>query len=159
MSVQAALECTSYYAPKNRISDCLGGYFPDPLHYVSKLGSVLESSYPYLAAQYGIRAGFPQTAGVCSEKNRIYLGETKVNFYAPLIASGGLTVDQIKVILLTNGPQMIGVYANNEFLSYHTGTFTGCPENAYGFINHAIVLIGWTKTGWIAKNQWGTLWG
>ena len=54
---------------------------------------------------------------------------------------------------------MIGVYANSAFMSYSSGTFTGCPSNAYYFINHAILLIGWTRTGWIAKNQWGTEWG
>ena len=54
---------------------------------------------------------------------------------------------------------MIGVYANPAFMSYSSGTFTGCPENAYAFINHAILLIGWTRTGWIAKNQWGIEWG
>ena len=54
---------------------------------------------------------------------------------------------------------MIGMYANTAFSSYSSGTFTGCPATAQHFINHAILLIGWTSTGWICKNQWGTSWG
>jgi len=54
---------------------------------------------------------------------------------------------------------MIGLYANTAFQFYSSGTFTGCPSNAVEFINHAILLVGWTNTGWIAKNQWGNSWG
>ena len=60
---------------------------------------------------------------------------------------------------MTKGPQMVGVYANTAFDFYSGGTFTGCPLDAVHFINHAILLVGWTKTGWICKNQWGTSWG
>ena len=54
---------------------------------------------------------------------------------------------------------MIGLEANAAFSFYKSGTFTGCNSTAYSRINHAILLIGWTNTGWIAKNQWGTTWG
>ena len=138
------------------MSDCSGGFFPDPLIFLSKVGSVLESSYPYLAGNYGTRSGYPHSSNICSDKNRIFLGKGSVNIYAPIIAFGGLTVSQIKTILVMNGPQMIAVYANNAFMSYSTGTFSGCPEDAYAFINHAILLVGWNKNGWICKNQWGT---
>ena len=123
------------------------------------MGSVLRSTYPYLAYNYGSGAGFPTTAGICTDQNRIFLGTGAVSLYAPTISSGGLTPAQIKTILMTNGPQMIGVYANTAFNFYASGTFTGCPSDAWNYINHAILLIGWTNTGWIAKNQWGTSWG
>lgn len=54
---------------------------------------------------------------------------------------------------------MIGVYADAGFSSYNYGTYSGCPYNAAYGMNHAILLIGWTSSGWIAKNQWGTSWG
>jgi hypothetical protein len=126
---------------------------------LAKVGSVLRSTYPYLASSYGSGAGFPTTAGICTEQNRIFLGTGAVSLYAPTISSGGLTATQIKSILIANGPQMIGVYANTAFSFYSSGTFTGCPSNSYSFINHAILLVGWTSTGWICKNQWGTTWG
>lgn len=141
------------------MSDCSGGYFPDPFYFLAKVGSVLRTTYPYLASNYGSGAGFPTTPGICSEQNRIFLGNGTVSLYAPLISSGGLTPSQIKSILIANGPQMIGVYANTGFNFYSSGTYTGCPADSYNFINHAITLVGWTSTGWIAKNQWGTSWG
>ena len=159
LSAQAALECTSFYAPNKRVSDCSGGYFPDPFYFLADVGSVLDSTYPYISGNYGSGAGFPTTPGVCTDQNRIFLGTGSVNLYAPLFTSGGYTVAQIKQVLVTDGPQMIGMYANAAFNSYSSGTFTGCPSNAEHFINHAILLIGWTNTGWICKNQWGTTWG
>jgi hypothetical protein len=64
LSEQAALECTSYYSPGNRINDCSGGYFEDALIFLSKVGSVLRSNYPYIAGNH-VGAGFPQTIGIC----------------------------------------------------------------------------------------------
>jgi hypothetical protein len=87
------------------------------------------------------------------------LGPGKINIYAPPLSSGGLTPTQIKTILITDGPVMIGLYANTAFQFYSSGTFTGCPANAVDFINHAILLVGWTNTGWICKNQYGASWG
>jgi len=123
------------------------------------VGSVLRSSYPYKATNYGEGAGTPITPGICTEQSRIFLGPGSVNIYAPYLSSGGLSVEQIKTALLTDGPLMMGMYANTEFNFYCSGLFTGCPANSVYFINHAILLVGWTKRGWIGKNQWGTDWG
>ena len=68
-------------------------------------------------------------------------------------------MDQIKSALMADGPLMIGVYANTAFNFYSSGVYSGCPTDAVNYINHAILLIGWTQNGWIAKNQWGTTWG
>lgn len=54
---------------------------------------------------------------------------------------------------------MMGLYADTGFSSYSSGTYSGCPTDAVYKINHAILLLGWTATGWIAKNQWGAAWG
>eukprot|EP00178_Gracilaria_changii_P010924 TRINITY_DN31588_c0_g1_i1.p1 TRINITY_DN31588_c0_g1~~TRINITY_DN31588_c0_g1_i1.p1 ORF type:complete len:156 (+),score=7.04 TRINITY_DN31588_c0_g1_i1:291-758(+) len=59
LSEQAALQCTSAYAPNQRVSDCSGGYFPDTLTFLAQVGSVLRSTYPYMAANYGSGSGFP----------------------------------------------------------------------------------------------------
>jgi C1A family cysteine protease len=159
LSAEAALECTSDYAPNKRVSDCSGGYFPDPFYFLSKVGSVLDSTYPYINSNYGSGAGYKMTSGICTEQNRIFLGNGTISLYSLSPASGGLTVSQIQTLLVTNGPLMIGVYANTGFSFYSSGTYAGCPTNAMSLINHAILLVGWTSTGWIAKNQWGTSWG
>ena len=153
------MECTSAYAPNKRVSDCAGGYFRDPLIFLAAVGSVLGSTYPYVAGNYGSNAGYPHTPGICTERNRIYLGSGTDVLNAPAVATGGMTVTQIKTMLVTYGPVMIGVEANTQFSLYSSGTFTGCNSTAYSRINHAILLIGWTNTGWIAKNQWSASWG
>lgn len=44
------------------------------------------------------------------------------------------------------------MYANTS-----TGLIDNCPANAY--IDHAVLLIGYTSTHWIIKNSWGIRWG
>jgi C1A family cysteine protease len=54
------------------------------------------------------------------------------------------------------------IYADDGFLSYSSGVYSGCPDFAtsYSNINHAVVIIGYDASGnWIIKNQWGTSWG
>lgn len=93
LSAESALECASFYAPNQRVSDCRGGYFSDTFEVIAQVGSTLGSTYPYLAYSYGTQAGYPTTPGICTDENRIFLGVGTVNIYAPLISSGGLTVD------------------------------------------------------------------
>lgn len=68
-------------------------------------------------------------------------------------------MEQIKAAILADGPLMMEIYANTDFIFYCSGLFTGYPTNSVYFINHAILLVGWTRRGWIGKNQWGTEWG
>lgn len=74
LSEEASLECTKFYSPGNRVSDCSGGYFVDPLTFLGDVGSVLRSNYPYIAGSYGSGAGYPYTPGICNETNRIMVG-------------------------------------------------------------------------------------
>lgn len=54
----------------------------------------------------------------------------------------------------------MGVYANTAFDYYSSGVFDGCPSYSSSYINHAVLLIGYTSEGnWIIKNSWGTNWG
>jgi C1A family cysteine protease len=66
LSEQASLECTKFYSPGNRVSDCSGGYFKDPLLFLGAVGSVLRSNYPYIAGSYGSGEGYPYTPGICN---------------------------------------------------------------------------------------------
>lgn len=115
----------------------------------------MRSNYGYTAGNYGSGAGFPITNGICNEVNRIYIGKGAVKVY------GGLSRTQIKTLLVNKGPLMIGVYANQAFLDYSSGVFTGCPVDAGNYINHAILLVGYddSSSSWLVKNQWGSGWG
>lgn len=156
LSAEAALECTSAYAPGKRKSDCSGGYFVDPLTFLAQVGSVLDSTYPYVAGNYGSSAGYPSTPGICTERNRIFLGAGT----AQIISSASITALQIKTALVTYGPMMVGIYANNAFSFYSSGIFSGCSADAASYINHAVLLYGWDANGnWLIKNQWGASWG
>jgi C1A family cysteine protease len=147
LSAQATLECTSFYAPDKRVSDCSGGYFPDPLTFYGKVGGVLLSSYPYISGSYGSGTGYPHSTGICTETNRIYLG-AGTNYL-----QSGLTATQIKTMLVTYGPVMVGIYADSGFNSYGGGTYSGCPANAANNINHAVLLYGWDSNGnWLILN-------
>ena len=46
--------------------------------------------------------------------------------------------------------------SSTGWVSYQGGVFS-CPSNAE--VNHAVLLIGYTETYWIVKNQWGEQWG
>ena len=67
LSEEANLQCTSFYAPGGRASDCSGGYFDDPLTFLANVGSLLRSEYPYISGTYGANYGFFHTPGICSE--------------------------------------------------------------------------------------------
>ena len=137
------------------MSDCSGGYFEDPLYYYGRVGGVLRSTYPYLASSYGSGAGAPLTNGICNHEDRIYIGKGTVKVY------GGLSRTQIKSLLVNKGSLIIGLYANQAFLDYSSGVFTGCPVDAANFINHAVLLVGYddSTSSWLVKNQWGSGWG
>jgi KDEL-tailed cysteine endopeptidase len=64
LSEEASLECTYLYAVGRRMSDCTEGYITDAMDYLAKVGSVLRSSYPYLAVSTS--SGLPSTPGICA---------------------------------------------------------------------------------------------
>jgi len=58
---------------------------------------------------------------------------------------------------IAQGPVSASVEAfDSGFKNYHSGNFSGkCGE----FLDHAVVVVGYTKYYWIVKNSWGTTWG
>jgi len=57
--------------------------------------------------------------------------------------------------LLQKGPVAISISATN-WEDYAGGVFT-CRN--FDKVNHAVLLIGYTPSYWIIKNQWGLKWG
>ncbi len=62
--------------------------------------------------------------------------------------------DQLKKLLMT-GPVAISISATN-WEPYKGGVFR-CKS--FDKVNHAVLLVGYTPSYWIVKNQWGTKWG
>ena len=56
---------------------------------------------------------------------------------------------------------MVGFFANDAFMRYSSGIFTGCPTDAANYINHAVLLVGYNDNQryWIIKNQYAVNWG
>lgn len=64
----------------------------------------------------------------------------------------------IPSLLVKHGPITVGIDTNNDYISnYVSGTFhhRHCGKN----IDHAVAIVGYTKTDYIIKNSWGTDWG
>jgi cathepsin L len=70
--------------------------------------------------------------------------------------------DLIKHALCQYGPLICAVYASPAFMNYTGGLF---DEGDNSEINHAVMIVGWTKDpttgkeGWIVRNSWGSDWG
>lgn len=155
LSEEAALECTSYYAPNQRENSCGGGYFPDTLAFLATVGSVLRAAYPYTAGSYTNDTGFPHTPGICNETHRIMVG----NGYG--VTYKGMSALQLKTLLKEYGPVMVGIYADWGLMLYGGGVLATCPANSGRLLNHAVLLVGYDdgSNSWLIKNQWGIQWG
>lgn len=66
------------------------------------------------------------------------------------------TVEEIKKALIDYGPLMVSAYASGSGWSGRTGRVTSCRKTSS--TNHAVLLTGFGKNGWIFKNSWGTSW-
>jgi hypothetical protein len=58
---------------------------------------------------------------------------------------------------LNHGPLAISL-DSTTWKFYNKGEFDGCKMSYFEY-NHAITLIGVTKTYWIIRNSWGADWG
>lgn len=52
----------------------------------------------------------------------------------------------------------VGVNAGNPDFMYTSGVVNNCANNP-SYIDHVVLLVGYTETHWIIKNSWGAWWG
>ncbi len=142
---------------------CSGGWMNLALDYIKNNGIVDYACFPYLAVN-----------GTCSNRCSDYSTRlwnitdytTNVDGIPPAY---DLTNEQLKQMLVDNGPLVLGVLSTDDWDPYSGGLFTDYTcDNAtidwYG-LNHGVVLVGYNDTGndstsyWIIKNQWGASWG
>ncbi len=137
LSEQQLVSCdTSYYG-------CEGGNYAFDME-ISP-GAMLESCFPYQAADVPCQSGCPY----------VY----KLNSWGYVGNSSSVpSTTAIKNAIYTYGPISVGVAADNYFQAYSGGVFN---DNTSSSVDHEVVLVGWDDTNgcWIMKNSWGTGWG
>ena len=108
-------------------------------------GAVLESCFPYQAADVACQSGCPHVYQLSSWG---YVGDS----------SSVPSTTAIKNAIYTYGPISVCVAVDSYFEAYSGGVFN---HNSATDINHAVVLVGWDDANgcWIMKNSWGTGWG
>ncbi len=132
---------------------CMGGWMAMD-YFVSKadpcggIGAVLESEFPYAAAD--LPCGCPYTHPY-TIKSWAFVGND----------SSVPPTESIKQAIMDYGPVGAGVCVDDLF-SYYTGGIFNLSAN--GEVNHGIVLVGWDDTQgshgvWILRNSWGPSWG
>ena len=93
-----------------------------------------EATYPY---DY-----YTSYSGICSASG-IHCGGEEKNYYS-------LSDTEI-IDFLQDGPVAVSL-ASDGWSSYSSGVFS-CSSSAS--VDHAVVIVGYTSSYWIVKNQWG----
>lgn len=73
----------------------------------------------------------------------------------------GLSDDEI-IQLLLERPLNIGISSENwKFYDPSKKAIFTCPKSVsnYKSLDHTVLLVGYTDSYWIVKNQWGDDWG
>lgn len=114
---------------------CDGGYANYAIDYLNKNGAVLETSYPYTAAD-----------GTCKQSKGTYKGTGRKSY---------TTADSV-YDAISRYPVSVSVHASNWKL-YESGIFSNCINTS---TNHAVVAVGYDEAGnWKIRNSWGADWG
>lgn len=66
--------------------------------------------------------------------------------------------ERIMSVVYKYGPTVVAINADADIMNHLKDNF---PMNLYcsADVDHAVLLVGWTKTHWIIKNSWGEDWG
>lgn len=65
----------------------------------------------------------------------------------------------MEIAVATIGPVAVSINASpTSFQLYSEGIYDD-PQCQSTVVNHAMVVVGYTKDYWILKNWWGTKWG
>lgn len=132
---------------------CRGGWWAHDYHWWKKpsgeldAGAVYETDFPYVARDDPCNPPHPHHEKIASWA---YVGSQ----------SDIPPVNDIKQAILDYGPVSAAVCVGPFFESYSGGIFQ-TNESCSGYVNHAVLLVGWNDSQgiWYLKNSWGTGWG
>ena len=142
ISAQNIMDCTSGNHRPN--VGCEGGLMEYVFEYAQKHPVVLSMEFPYKEAQ----THCPRHKLI----SHVRVKEFKILMHEDHPG----TEDEFEAILHKYGPISVGV-DSTTMENYKGGIFraTSCSTD----IDHAVVIVGYTKRAWIIKNSWGTGWG
>ena len=103
---------------------------------------VTEASYPYTSAS--------GRSGTCDVKESMPVGAT-ISSHADVSRNEA----DMAAWVSANGPLAIVVRVTG-WETYNGGVMTKCTP---GYVDHAVLIVGFSETYWIIKNSWGTTWG
>jgi len=141
LSEQMLVDCSPYDA------GCDGGYPENTFDFIIDNGGVCkEEDYPYTAQD-----------GRCSYTDSMM--EASISSY-DFINAHKSGVDTLAESIATNGPHVIGLFANPAFQRYSSGIFDDprCPTDQS---NHAVIMVGYDMNDqyWLIRNSWSASWG
>jgi len=132
---------------------CSGGWWAHDYH-LNKIppgepdaGAVYEADFPYVARD-----------DPCGPSHTHHEKIVSWAFVGP--EYGVPSVAAIKQAIYDHGPVSAGVCVGPAFQNSSGGIFQ-TNETSSGYVNHAIVLVGWDDSQgiWHLRNSWGTGWG
>ncbi|XP_017772618.1 PREDICTED: cathepsin L1-like [Nicrophorus vespilloides] len=140
LSEQQIVDCSV----SNGNYGCGGGSLRNTLRYLDKSGGLMAySDYPYVAKQ---------------KKCNFNKDKTMVNVSSWAILPAR-DEKALEIALAKIGPIAASINASpHTFQLYHKGVYDddACSSST---VNHAMLLVGYTKDAWILKNWWGSHWG
>ncbi|CAH0391631.1 unnamed protein product [Bemisia tabaci] len=140
LSVQQIVDCSGNVGNLG----CGGGSLRNTLKYIQGTGGLeTYKDYPYKAKQ--------ETCQFKKDKAVV-----RVISWAVLPPRDE---HALKVAVWKVGPIAVSLNASPAtFQLYHSGVYDD-PECSSDFVNHAMLLVGYTKDSWILRNWWSDEWG
>lgn len=140
LSVQQIVDCSVLTGNLG----CHGGSLRNTLRYCLHVGGLMaEGDYPYKNKQQ-----------IC----RFTPWQKKVNITSYVILPEN-DERALERAVATVGPVAVSINASPyTFQLYHKGIYDD-PSCSSKRVNHAMVVVGYTKDAWILKNWWGDHWG
>ncbi|KAG5894418.1 hypothetical protein JTB14_019788 [Gonioctena quinquepunctata] len=140
LSEQQIVDCSASYGNYG----CAGGSLRNTLRYLEKVGGLMTyKHYPYKSKQQKCKF----------DKHRAIVNITS---WAVLPARDERALENAVARI---GPVAASINASpHTFQLYHRGIYDDitCTSNN---VNHAVLVVGYTKDAWILKNWWGKHWG
>ncbi|KAJ8983092.1 hypothetical protein NQ317_007134 [Molorchus minor] len=140
LSVQQIVDCSIPFGNYG----CGGGSLRNTLRYLENVGGFMAySDYPYVSRQQ--KCHF--------DKHRAIVNITS---WSVLPARDERA---LKIAVANIGPIAASINASpHTFQLYHSGIYDD-PTCTSNHVNHAMLIVGYTKDAWILKNWWGRHWG